>query len=117
MSQTFQPNVTILDATAISHFLTTSTASEILNELMVEDWQWTNMYDQYYESCHPLECRYTVKTRNDVVYIVTTVIGLIGGLVIALKLIVPRLVHFSSYLQRRREITVTTIAIIEDRFG
>ncbi|CAF4649858.1 unnamed protein product, partial [Rotaria sp. Silwood2] len=31
------------------------------------------------------------RTRNDATYIVTAVIGLIGGLITALKMIIPRL--------------------------
>ena len=38
------------------------------------------------------ECVYTMVTRNDVIYIVTTVIGLIGGLATTLKMITRVLV-------------------------
>ena len=92
LSQTVRANVSILDATAVSSFSTTSTVGEILNKLMVDDWQWKLMYEKYYEACRPSECRYTLKTRNSVIYIVTTVIGLIGGLMTALKIVVPLIV-------------------------
>ena len=94
LSETVQPNVTILDAATASHFSTTSTVGEMLNRLMVEDWQWTTMYERYYDACRPSECRYTVKTRNSVVYVVTTVVGLVGGLVTALKMVIPWMVVF-----------------------
>ena len=92
MSPTIRSNATILDPSLASNYSIHSTVSELLASLMVEEWQWTTKYDQYYEACHPTECQYTVVGRNDAIYIVTTVIGLIGGLVTALKIIVPLLV-------------------------
>ena len=92
LSQTIRPNVSILDATAASNFSATSKLGEILNELMAEKWIWAVNYSGYYAQCRPSECHYTVKRRNDVIYIVTTVIGLVGGLVTALKVMIPLVV-------------------------
>ena len=92
LSQTIQSNASILNATTLSHYSATSTVGEMLKALMVEDWQWKKMYDEYYEVCRPSECQYEVKTRNDVIYIVTTVIGLISGLVTSLTMVVPLVV-------------------------
>jgi hypothetical protein len=56
------------------------------------------MYDNYYNACQPAQCIYTHQTKNDIIYIVTTLVGLVGGLITVLKLVVPRLVK----LVRRR---------------
>ena len=114
LSQTIRPNVSILNATAASNFSVTSTVGEMLSQLMVEKWSWEVNYDGYYAQCRPSECHYTVKTRNDVIYIVTTVIGLVGGLVTVLKIVVPRVVQFVSFLRRRRGNIVANINIIEN---
>ena len=95
ISTTTLSNATILNATASSRYLPTTNVSDIVNQLMLETWNWTMMYDKYYAECEPYECRYTIKTRNDIIYIVTTLIGLIGGLVAALKIVVPQLVSFT----------------------
>ena len=92
LSQTIRPNVSILNATVPSNFSTTSTVGEMLSELMVEQWNWAVNYSGYFAQCRPSECHYTVKTKNDVIYIVTTVIGLVGGLVTALKVVIPLVV-------------------------
>ena len=55
------------------------------------------MYDQYYNSCQPIECFYDIQTRNDALYIVTKLMGIIGGIVTVLPLIVPRVVTFIFY--------------------
>jgi hypothetical protein len=85
-------NATVMNSSASSQFSTTSTVGELLNNLMVEQWRWSSTYADYFDECHPVECSYTFKTRNDVIYIVTILIGLIGGLIRALKLAVPFIV-------------------------
>jgi hypothetical protein len=85
-------NATVMNSSASSQFSTTSTVGELLNNLMVDQWKWSSTYADYFDECHPVECSYTFKTRNDVIHIVITLIGLIGGLVTALKLVVPLIV-------------------------
>ncbi len=85
-------NITALDTSLSSRFLKNSTIEDLLDELMVEEWNPSIMYENYFNECEPIECTYTHQTKNSIIYIVTTIIGLIGGLTTALKLIVPRLV-------------------------
>ena len=93
MSASIQPNVTLLHAEVNVNFTTTSTVGDMLNKLMVDKWIVNTRYENYYAECRPSECRYTVMTRNGAIYIVTAIVGLIGGLVTALKLIVPLFVR------------------------
>jgi beta-lactamase regulating signal transducer with metallopeptidase domain len=85
-------NITALDISLSSHFLENSTIEDLLDELMVEKWNSSIMYEDYFNECKPTQCTYTHQSKNNAIYIVTTIIGLIGGLTTALKLIVPRLV-------------------------
>ena len=74
----------------------------MLDQLMVDSWQRSAMYDDYYNQCRPTECSYTLMGRNDAVYIVTTIIGLVGGLATALKLLIPSLVTLIMFRIYRR---------------
>jgi hypothetical protein len=85
-------NITALDTSLPSRYLENSTIEDLLDELMVEEWNSSIMYENYFNECEPRECTYNQQTKNSIIYIVTTIIGLIGGLMTALKLIVPRLV-------------------------
>jgi hypothetical protein len=87
-------NVTALDQLLSIRFSPNSTLKAIVDELMVEQWTQSIMYDRYYNECQPIKCAYTHQTKNSIVYIVTTLIGLLGGLITVLKLIVPRVVMF-----------------------
>jgi hypothetical protein len=89
-------NITALDTSLLSRYLENSTIEDLLDELMIEKWNSSIMHDNYFNECEPRECSYTQQTKNNIIYIVTTIIGLIGGLITVLKLIVPRLVKFAS---------------------
>ncbi len=54
--------------------------TELNNALFVETWQNKSNYTAYFEICHPLECRYTLPDRNDLLLILTTILGLYGGM-------------------------------------
>jgi hypothetical protein len=95
-------NITALDSSLLSRYLENSTIEDLLDELMVEKWNLSIMHDNYFNECEPRECSYTRQTKNNIIYIVTTIIGLIGGLTTALKLIVPRLVMLA---RRKKEVT------------
>ena len=96
LSSTVLWNGTVLDDQMKSRFSPTTPVGEMLQVLMVEEWDWSSAYGDYFNECRPVQCSYTVRTRNDVIIIVTTVVGLIGGLVTALKLIVPCIVWLSA---------------------
>jgi len=85
-------NIPALDASLSSRFLENSTIEDLLDELMIEEWNSSILYDNYFNECEPTECTYTHQTKKSIIYIVTTIIGLIGGLTTALQLVVPRLV-------------------------
>jgi hypothetical protein len=65
---------------------------ELINEFLVEQWRSSITFREYYDECKPSQCAYTIASKNGAIYIVTTVIGLVGGLVKILRLIVPRIV-------------------------
>ncbi|CAF1023917.1 unnamed protein product [Adineta steineri] len=94
-------NLTTLDASLLFRFGMNSTIQELVDELMVEEWNNATIYDGYYNECQPSKCSYSYQGKNDVIYIITTVIGLVGGLITVLKLIVPRVVRLIAFCIRR----------------
>jgi hypothetical protein len=98
-------NATALDTSLPSQYCINSTIKQLLDNLMIEEWNGTWMYDRYYNECQPTQCTYTIKTKNAAVYIVTTVVGLVGGLITILKLIVPRVVKFVRKKRQHRQAT------------
>ena len=107
-------NVTSLDKSLLVRFFDNSTVQEFLDKLMVEEWKKSIIYEDYYNKCQPSQCTYTHQTKNSAIYIVTTVVGLIGGLLTVLKLTVPRLVKLVAFCIRKwrgRRTTITPIIL------
>jgi hypothetical protein len=92
-----------LNSSLPTNYSVTSTIQQLLDGLMVENWNVSLTYESYYNACQPIECIYTYETRNGVVYIITTIIGLVGGLISVLRVFVPILVKFVR--RKRRSAT------------
>ena len=69
---------------------------EILaNKLFIQSWNNESSFKSYFNQCHPLTCQYTYQSRLILIYMITTIIGLIGGLTIALRLLAPLIVKLA----------------------
>ncbi|CAF1383620.1 unnamed protein product [Adineta steineri] len=99
-TQYLSMNLTTLDTSLLVRFHMNSTIEELVDKLMVEKWNNATIYDGYYNECQPSKCSYSYQGKNDLIYIITTVIGLVGGLITVLKLIVPRLIKL---IRRKKE--------------
>ncbi len=89
-----------LDASAKTNYSVNSTIEKIINNLMIEEWSVSTIYETYYNECQPIQCTYQTQARHDIIYIVATLFGVASGLITALKLIVPRIVKF---VRKQRE--------------
>jgi hypothetical protein len=58
----------------------------VIDNLMVDRWNDNVDYDRYYSRCKPLQCSYIVTTRGNLLYIFSTIVGIVGGLTTLLKL-------------------------------
>ena len=99
-----------------SRFLPVSSVpiGTLIDELFLETWQTTNNYSAYFTSCAPALCQYTHAEKNTIIYIVTTRLGLYGGLTIGVKLFVWHLLsvywRFQLWLFHRQS-RVTPVSI------
>ncbi|CAF1142146.1 unnamed protein product [Didymodactylos carnosus] len=69
--------------------------SDLVDRLLVDEWQFEPSYESYFNQCNPQSCAYTYAKQFDVIYVITTTIGCIGGIVTILMLITLRLVTFT----------------------
>ncbi|CAF1306333.1 unnamed protein product [Adineta ricciae] len=106
-------NVTVLDSSSPSKYSVDATIQDILDQLMIEQWNQSIKYDKYYNHCQPKQCTYMYEATNNVVSIITILFGLVGGLLTVLRLIVPLLVKIIAWMTRRcRRITVQDMPTI-----
>jgi hypothetical protein len=96
-------DVTALDVSLLSEYSMNSTIKELVENLMIEQWNFSSNFESYYNECQPVRCTYTFETNNDVIYIATTLFGIAGGLVTVLKFIVPRLIKLVRKKKQQRQ--------------
>ena len=93
-----------LDPNMQSQFLPTTSLRELLlRNLFVEEWITTIDHHKYYEQCQPDICTYTYTHRNQLITIITNLIGFFGGLNVLLRLLVPPLVRLIVWLRHSRD--------------
>ncbi|CAF4106479.1 unnamed protein product [Adineta steineri] len=68
--------------------ISSTTIGTLIDELFIETWYNTSNYSSYFSSCAPLTCHYSYEKRNSVLYMITTYVGLFGGLTVVLKYVV-----------------------------
>ena len=83
---------TALNASRNSQYNVTTSINNMMKKMMTESWYTHINYSAYFEQCHPIECKYTYVIKYDLVYIISTIIGLIGGLDTIFRFVIPRAV-------------------------
>jgi hypothetical protein len=66
---------------------------QMVDRLFVDNWYINDSYANYFQQCRPLYCTYQFIQNFDIVYILTSVLGLYSGLTVTLKLIIPFIIH------------------------
>ncbi|CAF1387351.1 unnamed protein product [Adineta steineri] len=85
-----------------SRYPSNSSIKTILQNLMIEQWNPHNSYEDYYRWCLPTYCIYSqVTNQKTLLKIILSLISLIGGLTLVLRIIVPHLVKFTRRCFRK----------------
>ncbi|CAF1388030.1 unnamed protein product [Adineta steineri] len=78
-----------------NHFLPNTSLSDIIKEMMIEQWNYEASFNLYYKTCAPNYCTYSYTARTyNYIGVITKIISTIGGLIIALRFITPHMVNF-----------------------
>ena len=85
------------------------TIGSIIHRLMVDSWDSNVSFSSYYKICAPLSCTFEYIGRNDIFYVVITIIGVFGGLSLGWKILIltilrliEKLIHNCSLLKVKR---------------
>ncbi|CAF1532537.1 unnamed protein product, partial [Adineta steineri] len=102
-------NTTIPLSQNSSHFLINTTVRDLVNVLFVEDWSTQINYSSYFEQCSPSMCSYTYIQQFNLIYTITFLISIYGGLTIALKWICPWIVRLVAKMNQYRKKKSNTV--------
>lgn len=99
-----------INNTSVSRFSANATIYSIADKLFIEKWQTNISYKQYFTTCAAKTCSYSYSERANIIYAITILIGLYGGLNISLKLLTPILMHiFQRIVERIRRFRANRI--------
>jgi len=90
------------------------TVQHMVDRLFADNWFINKSYDNYFQECGPSHCVYSYIQNFDIVFIITTIMGLYGGLTTLLKLIIPIIIHIILWFLRRRSISVIPFSEFTD---
>ena len=85
-------------ASTNSRFQVNDTVETILNRLFIDSWVNETSYERYFNACAPTYCTYSFARRFNVLYALTTFIGVFSGLSIFLRFLVSQLVDMAFKL-------------------
>lgn len=74
-----------LNKSISSHFSTTTPIGTMINELFIEEWKNISSYESYYVACAPTTCNYDYSERRGILYVITSLLALYGGLTVGLR--------------------------------
>ncbi|UJR17510.1 hypothetical protein I4U23_004405 [Adineta vaga] len=83
-----------------SRFPPNTSISSIVKQMLIETWNPSVSYKTYYETCAPTHCTYsiTIRTKNTT-EVLTTLLCMISGITLLLRLLTPQLVNFIYFLK------------------
>jgi hypothetical protein len=100
--------LTMSNINSSSRFMPKSTIASIIDQLFLEQWESQNVsYADFFRQCQPIICTYSSVSRGNIVYVITTLISLLGGLSTILKLLVPFLVKLYRAISKKISSPVT----------
>ncbi|CAF1483090.1 unnamed protein product [Adineta steineri] len=70
-------------------FLINSSVNTLLSELFIENWSQMLSYSSYFNQCQPASCSYKIAMHNSLLQTITTIFGLLGGVAVSLRILVP----------------------------
>ena len=109
-SSSIQP----LDPLQPSRYQINSTVNDLTVGAFIEEWALNVSYSNFFSVCASSLCTYSVSQRNDILRVITVLLGLYGGLTLILRVVVPWLMiashHTTGLLLRRHQDAVVPFA-------
>lgn len=98
---TFETNVLSMNHT---RFFPKMNMSDAIDNLLIDVWNVNIKYSEYYKTCNPSYCLYTYTMRGELSYVVTTILGIFGGITVFLRVTINFIVRFVRNRFKQRSI-------------
>ncbi|CAF1642375.1 unnamed protein product, partial [Adineta steineri] len=98
------PSVAMPLSTDKSRFSSNTPVIDLVNKVFIENWSTAINYSSYFDQCSSSSCSYTYIERVNLLYTVTLISGIYGGLSLILKWLCPMIIRlwFKTYECRKK---------------
>lgn len=104
-------NIRSLSIINNKYFKVDSTVQNLFDKIMLDELVDDIQYDKYYSECNPSYCTYSYSRRFDILFVITTVIGLCGTFTVILRLLAPFLASIYLRWKNRHTLDATRVQI------
>ena len=95
----------------LTTFKKTDAIGSLLDASFIDQLNQTVSFEHYFAACAPSKCYYTFVQSNGILYILTSLLGLYGGLTISLRLIIWNTARTYQAIKRRYRTQTTPIEL------
>ncbi|UJR12021.1 hypothetical protein I4U23_016199 [Adineta vaga] len=74
------------------------TVSQLVDNVFDKQWSVDTSYTHYFKQCQPASCSYSFNPRKNFLEIIVILLGLYGGLTVALKILSPYIIAFFHWI-------------------
>jgi len=102
-------NIDPLNSSMASRFNPNTTIDTLIYQLFIEQWENASSYENYYAACMPSECRYEYSQQNGILYVITAILSLYGGLTVSLKFLIWNVIRLYYLMKAYLRVRHTTV--------
>ena len=102
-------SVTPLSVEFNSSFSIHRTVEELIDNALDQQWSIAINYTKFFSECQPANCFYSTNRQRGVIQIIVTLLGLYGGLTVALRTIVPYMIGLVYKITLKCRTTRSTV--------
>jgi hypothetical protein len=94
-------NISAINSSIESRFKRNTRIQNIANQLFVEEWKINSNYSSFYNQCSPISCSYKNERDDYLIYTVSKILGLYGGLTVTLQFTTPLIIKIIFQIRNR----------------
>lgn len=105
-------NIKPLNSSINSAFPIFTKIGTLIDEFFIESWSNEKDFESFFNECRPNQCTYVYNSRGTIVFVITMMLSLVGGLFIALKVASNLMVALYQKIKRMivRRLSIASFA-------
>ena len=109
-----QTNIKPLNSSIDSTFTIDTKIRTLIEQFFIESWSIEKDFESFFNECRPNQCTYSYNSRGTIAFVITTMLSLVGGLFIALKIASSLMVILYKKIKNMIVLRLSTISFASE---